>query len=172
MSRDWTPQEDHRLDEWAKKERGEYIHDARVTMKLQGEVVDISCKRYPLIYKKYPNLQFLLGATITKDIHNDGFQKVLEKCEKELSEIIKKDDNEESLCDSVMSRWYQGKQDTSFYYSEENNRLLEEHIRSLMTPTPCDITDDIGNHLCPYAETYTGYEYEMCRNCCGLGVDE
>lgn len=25
---------------------------------------------------------------------------------------------------------------------------------------------------CPYADTYTGYEDEMCRNCCGLGVDE
>lgn len=25
---------------------------------------------------------------------------------------------------------------------------------------------------CPYTDTYTGYEDEMCRNCCGLGVDE
>lgn len=46
--------------------------------------------------------------------------------------------------------------------------------------TPCDVPiivyDDDGNEVerfvCPYADTYTGYEDEMCRNCCGLGVDE
>ena len=46
--------------------------------------------------------------------------------------------------------------------------------------TPCDIPVDVydaknGYHQeyqCPYAETYTGYESEMCRVCCGLGVDE
>ena len=38
--------------------------------------------------------------------------------------------------------------------------------------TPCDYPDENGNHICPYAETYTGYESEMCRVCCGLGVDE
>ena len=42
--------------------------------------------------------------------------------------------------------------------------------------TPCDVPyeDEDGNkkYICPYADTYTGYEDEMCRNCCGLGVDE
>lgn len=38
--------------------------------------------------------------------------------------------------------------------------------------TPCDIEDYNGEHYCPYADTYTGYESEMCRVCCGLGVDE
>lgn len=38
--------------------------------------------------------------------------------------------------------------------------------------TPCDYPDENGNHTCPYADTYGGYEDEMCRNCCGLGVDE
>ena len=37
--------------------------------------------------------------------------------------------------------------------------------------TPCDFPDENGKHHCPYADTYTGYEDEMCRNCCGLGVD-
>lgn len=45
-----------------------------------------------------------------------------------------------------------------------------------MDQTPCDIpyTDENGNtvFICPYADTYGGYESEMCRNCCGLGVDE
>ena len=45
---------------------------------------------------------------------------------------------------------------------------------------PCDIPeidyDSQGREIklfhCPYADTYMGYEDEMCRNCCGLGVDE
>ena len=35
--------------------------------------------------------------------------------------------------------------------------------------TPCDLADDYGKHHCPYADTYTGYESEMCRICCGVG---
>lgn len=47
--------------------------------------------------------------------------------------------------------------------------------------TPCDepieeYNEETGKmetrFYCPYADTYTGYEDEMCRNCCGLGVDE
>lgn len=38
--------------------------------------------------------------------------------------------------------------------------------------TPCDIKNDDGTYSCPYADTYMGYESEMCRVCCGLGVDE
>jgi uncharacterized protein (UPF0305 family) len=42
--------------------------------------------------------------------------------------------------------------------------------------TPCDIpyVDENGNkvYYCPYEDSYTGYEGEMCRVCCGLGVDE
>lgn len=49
-----------------------------------------------------------------------------------------------------------------------------------MMKTPCDVPvidydekgNEISHYVCPYAETYTGYEDEMCRNCCGLGVDE
>lgn len=49
-----------------------------------------------------------------------------------------------------------------------------------MAWTPCDEPiidyDEKGNEIkryeCPYASTYCGYEDEMCRNCCGLGVDE
>ena len=37
---------------------------------------------------------------------------------------------------------------------------------------PCDTPDENGNHVCPFKDTYCGYEDEMCRNCCGLGVDE
>ena len=46
--------------------------------------------------------------------------------------------------------------------------------------TPCDIPNidydsqgrEIKSFHCPYADSYMGYEDEMCRNCCGLGVDE
>nr|DAE28681.1 MAG TPA: hypothetical protein [virus sp. ctmTa7] len=47
--------------------------------------------------------------------------------------------------------------------------------------TPCDdqiaeYNEETGkmelHYHCPYADAYTGYECEMCRVCCGLGVDE
>ncbi len=38
--------------------------------------------------------------------------------------------------------------------------------------TPCDVKDENGKSSCPYAADYMGFEDEMCRNCCGLGVDE
>lgn len=37
---------------------------------------------------------------------------------------------------------------------------------------PCDYPDDNGKCHCPYEDTYTGYSDEMCRVCCGCGVDE
>lgn len=49
---------------------------------------------------------------------------------------------------------------------EEEREWIEKHL------LPCDIPDDNGKYHCPYEDTYTGYESEMCRNCCGLGVDE
>lgn len=36
----------------------------------------------------------------------------------------------------------------------------------------CDTPNEDGMHRCPFVDTYTGYEDEMCRNCRGLGVDE
>lgn len=47
--------------------------------------------------------------------------------------------------------------------------------------TPCDEMQEkydeemetiVKKSVCPYADSYTGYESEMCRVCCGLGVDE
>lgn len=38
--------------------------------------------------------------------------------------------------------------------------------------TPCDVPDSEGHYICPFADTYGGYSDEMCRCCCGLGVDE
>ncbi len=38
--------------------------------------------------------------------------------------------------------------------------------------TECDKIGPDGLHHCPFEDTYTGYASEMCRVCCGLGVDE
>ena len=38
--------------------------------------------------------------------------------------------------------------------------------------TPCDAIGDDGLHHCPYEKSYSGYSDEMCRVCCGIGVDE
>ena len=51
--------------------------------------------------------------------------------------------------------------------TEFNEKCAEEYYS-----TPCDYPDENGNYHCPYEDSYTGYESEMCRTCCGLGVDE
>lgn len=38
--------------------------------------------------------------------------------------------------------------------------------------TPCDVPNDDGQYSCPFSDSYMGYADEMCRVCCGLGVDE
>lgn len=41
-----------------------------------------------------------------------------------------------------------------------------------MAWTPCETPDFDGQHHCPFEDSYTGYAGEMCRVCCGEGVDE
>lgn len=49
-----------------------------------------------------------------------------------------------------------------------------------MAKTPCETLWEglnengkwVKEYRCPYKETYTGFESEICRNCCGEGVDE
>ena len=42
-----------------------------------------------------------------------------------------------------------------------------------MKTTPCDYLRDANDMAyCPFEDTYGGYAGEMCRVCCGLGVDE
>ena len=36
--------------------------------------------------------------------------------------------------------------------------------------TPCEIQDNDGRFRCPFAGDYDGDE--MCRVCCGVGVDD
>ena len=63
---------------------------------------------------------------------------------------------------------------------EFHNACVEENARERdLIPsdgkypfTPCDFEGDDGHYHCPYLETYSGYEDEMCRVCCGIGVDE
>ena len=65
--------------------------------------------------------------------------------------------------------------------AKELGKLLSEIQERKTMWTPCDepveeYNEETGKmeiqHHCPYADTYVGYEDEMCRNCCGLGVDE
>ena len=41
-----------------------------------------------------------------------------------------------------------------------------------MRQTPCDIKGDDGAYHCPYIDTYMGYESEMCRNMCDVGIED
>ena len=60
-----------------------------------------------------------------------------------------------------------------YWRAENANDTSYEVIPyEVLRETPCDYPDENGQHHCPYADTYAGYESEMCRVCCGLGVDE
>jgi len=52
-------------------------------------------------------------------------------------------------------------------YTLDLEALWEAYCFDNVISTPCDYPDDDGEHRCPYADTYTGSESEMCRNCCG-----
>ena len=50
---------------------------------------------------------------------------------------------------------------------------MDEYNENEKNLDPCDtFVDENGMHVCPFASTYTGYADEMCRVCCGHGVDE
>lgn len=48
---------------------------------------------------------------------------------------------------------------------EEENQETDVSSENM---DPCDGED----HYCPYEAIYTGFTGEMCRVCCGKGVDE
>lgn len=64
-----------------------------------------------------------------------------------------------------------GIQGTGIFYTEWEDDD-ESKVDDNRNYYPCDTSDCDGIHHCPYADSYTGYESEMCRVCCGLGVDE
>lgn len=64
---------------------------------------------------------------------------------------------------------------------EEMEKEYTSYTKMEKLKTPCDEPIEAYNettgktektYKCPYADGYTGYEDEMCRVCCGLGVDE
>ncbi len=54
----------------------------------------------------------------------------------------------------------------------DGDNAAETCAKYVEVKTPCDQLGSDGKHHCPYEDCYTGYESEMCRNCCGVGCDE
>ena len=68
---------------------------------------------------------------------------------------------------------FDGDNYVAIHFDNFNHLTLKENEeRKRKNSTPCDEPEYNGEHHCPYEDTYTGYESEMCRVCCGLGVDE
>ena len=140
MSRNWTPRELHAVDEWTFAQRGEYLHDSRIVMVEnkdgKREEFEMGCKRYPDLYEKYPNLCFLLEAENVKKMYNDNLAEELAYVEALLINIMATDDKghfsideeKEAPRDVIVKKWYDGKLDRSFYYSEENHSMLVDYM--------------------------------------------
>lgn len=137
MSRNFTPLELHRADMWAYKHRGEYMHDSMIVLVDNKENrEDISCKRFPDVYNKFPNICFLWDATTVKRLYNKGMEGILARIEEKVTELANADDNANLTFDydslssdmkTVVQMWYFGKLDKNFYYCERNNELLEDY---------------------------------------------
>lgn len=127
MSRDWTPRELHMADEYCFKETGEYMHDRKIVLVLNGKETDerMDCMKYPDLYEKFPNLSFLWGADYVKKYQTQNLAYV----EEQLSLIVS--GNITNDTDKTILRWYNGELDPHFYYREENDEILKEYILGL-----------------------------------------
>ena len=136
MSRNWTPREMHYCDEDFFKNNGKYLHDASIIMTdTNGNKTEVGCKRNLDLYEKYPNLCFLWEVKNVEELHKKGMDEILLYVERIVEKYILEDDinefnptvDNDFPKDKVIKKWYMGKLDTNFYYSEKNNELLKDY---------------------------------------------
>lgn len=137
MGRDFTPKKLHEADKALNLRLG----DLRIIDK-DGNEIAFAGDKYR---DRYPNLSFLAGEVLENLIDKtDPDESVLTHIEQAITFIIDAFENswlfngsdnpedelnnpEEQLFDTLR-KWYFGELDSSFYYNEANNRLLEEYL--------------------------------------------
>lgn len=154
MSRDWRPFEAVIADEQAHMSRGEYIHDAKITMYFKG--VD-----KPMYNEEargpFPNLCYLLEGfelriydAIKDDPKKYAFYEQLEADVKQLSDTIRSQmQADKRLClddvkvDPTIRDWFMGELDPNFYYREDNNEAFMDWIDKQLTKDEVIELDDV-----------------------------
>lgn len=125
MSRDWTPYEQLMAEQ--------ILEGKTWTDVAEGLTISINEKSRPMypaeeiaVMKEYNYLGRLYGDNLYH-LYKEGFEKSLSAVEKELAEFI---ENGMKLGNTVVGKWFYGKLDPGFYYSETNNELFADYIRS------------------------------------------
>ena len=126
MSRNWTPQEMYNVD---KSVNNRIRNTELYFVRPDGTQVPMESEQARMVRKQYKELGFLfdnLPSTYERLKEHPKYRnRVLREIEYRLEryEIHNIGDENDPLW-----LWYIGRLDPSFYYSEENNRLLAEYI--------------------------------------------
>ena len=138
MSRNWTPREMYLMDLVMQREHNAFLRESMnnlVFVTPTGEEVPYLSEDKKKVLSMFKELGFLFGDNLyilwqkTQE-HPRKRKKVLQATEEELEKLIEYDRAGKSLdCfDKVLVDWYWGELDPNFYYSEENNYLLEKYL--------------------------------------------
>lgn len=146
MSKDWKPYEQFIVDRAIKQERGTSLRDTKIVMKFNGEEKELGNKDAKA---EFPELSFLFGDEFypmyEKHSNNPSVCKVFQTFEDALKDVegkfiqggtsqsvdLSNTEYEvfiEQPIETVVTEWFMGRLDASFYYREENDRMLSEYI--------------------------------------------
>lgn len=137
MSRNWTPREMYLIDFRMEREGLGSLRkdlDNMVFVAPNGERISFFSDEKKKVIGMFKELGFLFGDNLyvlweSTEEHPRKRKRVLQATE-ELEKLIEYDISGKSLdsFDKVLVDWYYGKLDPHFYYSEDNDYLLEKYL--------------------------------------------
>lgn len=149
MSRNFIPREMNYVDLMRQKEGETSFRDMTISYSINGKTIGTNRNdaEKEEIKKQYPDLSFLCDSFPKFAVENKEYPHyvtAMQKAEETLHSLIEQDkksfENREPLSSILndiqkdrqpirnIKLWYCGKLDSSFYYNEENDRLLLETI--------------------------------------------
>ena len=175
MSRDLTPRETYLVS--TKLDPSYFMLNVKVQYGPGSEERDLYTEQekkrirsYPILGRSAPDL--ILSFLEKEDSNYVTACALLYKVETHLDQIAK---GELDKVDPVIENWFDGKLDRAFYYSEENNRLMEEYlskeikfIKGIETVNDwyCEVyfTDELGKEIprsLTFHEVYEGLKNKI-----------
>lgn len=138
MSRNWTPREMYLVDLMMQREGNAFLRESlnnMIFLTPNGEEMPYLTDEKKKVLGMFKELGFLFGDNLyvlwqkTKE-RPIKRKRILQATEEELEKLIEYDRSGESLdsFDKILVDWYYGELDPNFYYSEQNNYLLEKYL--------------------------------------------
>lgn len=131
MSKSWTPKELYLVDSYLSKQGNSLRNTTVIQINADGTKTPVCSKEEQQARALYKELGFLYNSfysvyLVMKD-HPRYRKHVLTELEARLVEYENGKVNEKD----TLYLWFDGKLDTNFYYSDENDRLFGEYILQL-----------------------------------------